>query len=223
MRRRAHGRPSVAISLPRDPAKAWEWHVVRVNQQVLIGCPVEEVATADNRPLKIEIERCAPAWISHLEAVVEGVPDAEQPLPALAQQESRVSWRVPRRRDGPDLGEDLDSRRGSCLSNAPPALPPSRGRGSMRPRDMLRRWFADGFPTGVIALAGAPNRWRTAPRTPRNAVTLSARRRPGLCRATVTPAARQSRAPPSRSRRSGLRIGRPPAGTSAPRCSASAR
>lgn len=55
--------------------------MVRVNQQVLIGCPVEEVATADNRTLGIEIERCALAWMSHLEAVVEGVPDAAAPCP----------------------------------------------------------------------------------------------------------------------------------------------
>jgi len=78
-----------------------------VDEEVLVGGPAQETAAAEDRSLRVVIPGRPPSRMAELQAVVEGVARAEQPLTAALQHERRVARRVARGVDGADVGEDL--------------------------------------------------------------------------------------------------------------------
>jgi len=81
--------------------------VRRVDEEVLVGGPAQEPVAAEYRSLRVVIPGRPPARVAQLQAVVEGVAGAEQPLAPAFQHESRVARGVARGVDGSDVGEDL--------------------------------------------------------------------------------------------------------------------
>ena len=111
MSHRAHavvGRdPPEGAAVPIDPAQPGKRHVVRVDEEVLVGGPAEETAAAEDRSLRVVVPGRPPSRVAELQAVIEGVAGAEQPLTTAFQHERRMTRRMARGVDGADVGENL--------------------------------------------------------------------------------------------------------------------
>ena len=84
--------------------------MLRVDEEILVGCPAQQPAAAEDRSLRVVIPGRPPSRVAQLQAVVAGVAGAEQSLTAAFQHERRVARRVARGVDGADMGEDLGRR-----------------------------------------------------------------------------------------------------------------
>ena len=93
--------------MPVDPAQPGKRHVVRVDEEVLVGGPAEETAAADDRSLRVVVPGRPPSRMAELQAVIESVTDAEQPLTTAFQHERRMTRRMARGVDGADVGKNL--------------------------------------------------------------------------------------------------------------------
>ena len=93
--------------MPIDPAQPGKRHVVRVDEEVLVGGPAEETSAAEDRSLRVVVPGRPPSWVAELQAVIESVAGAEQPLTMAFQHERRMTRRMARGVDGADVGENL--------------------------------------------------------------------------------------------------------------------
>ena len=93
--------------MPGDRAQAGEWHVVGVNEQVLIGRTVQQPAPGAHRPDGVVIPRGAPLGPAELQRIVEQVARAEQPLAVAVQQDRGMPGGETGGIDDADAGQDL--------------------------------------------------------------------------------------------------------------------
>lgn len=93
--------------MPGDRAKAREWHVVRVNEKVLLGRAAKQSAAGAHRQDGVVIPRGTPMGMAQLKLIVEEVAHAEQPLALALQQDRGMPWGVTCRVDHVEPGEDL--------------------------------------------------------------------------------------------------------------------
>ena len=63
--------------MPGDRAEAGEGHVVDVDQEMLVGRPVQQSAPGAHRPGGVVIPRGTPPGMAQLQLIVEQVADAE--------------------------------------------------------------------------------------------------------------------------------------------------
>jgi hypothetical protein len=98
--------PFVRVTLPPGEAGPRERHVVGVHQQVLVGRPVQQPASAERRPPGVVIPRRSPPRVAQLQPVVERAADAEQPLALALQQDRRVARGMAGSVDGADTRKD---------------------------------------------------------------------------------------------------------------------
>src|SRR5689334_5914179 len=99
--------PPEGAAVPLDPAQSGKRHVVRVDEEVLVGGPAEQTAAAEDRSLRVVIPGRPPSRVAELQAVVEGIAGAEQPLATAFQHERHMTRRMARGVDGADVGENL--------------------------------------------------------------------------------------------------------------------
>lgn len=93
--------------MPGDRAKAGERHVVRVDEEVLIGRTVQQPAASAHRPDGVVVPRGTPLGMAQLQLVVEEVAHAEQPLAVALQQDRGMTGGMTGSIDGVDAWEDF--------------------------------------------------------------------------------------------------------------------
>src|SRR5215469_12349105 len=108
--------PFERVTVPADRAQAREGQVVGMYGEVLVSRPRQQPSAARGRALRVEVPRRAPAGMAQLQAVVERVTHAQQPLTSRLQQDCGVAGGVARGLDGAHPREDL----GTELERAQP-------------------------------------------------------------------------------------------------------
>src|SRR5215469_1683366 len=99
--------PFIGIAFALDMAKAWERHVVGVDQQLLVRGAGQNCLAAHDRARRVVVPRRAPSRMTDLQRIVEGVAYTQKPLALAFQQDRGVPGRMARSRDRMNPREDL--------------------------------------------------------------------------------------------------------------------
>jgi hypothetical protein len=78
-----------------------------VDEEMLIGCPVQQPTAGAHCLGGVVIPRGPPPGVAQLQLIVEQVAHAEQPLAVAVQQDRGMPGGVADGIDGADAGEDL--------------------------------------------------------------------------------------------------------------------